>query len=150
MSGEGLPPFLEALDGRNFFLLTPLSASPVRLAAIDFAEPNWKAGARFEAVYRTRVFDLNLDDVETSDGAEPLLIDGTNVDTIAYRPGALVLAKNEGSAESDLEVVLRLSVDDPGNYCDCDLPDMGLFTSEKIDIAVEDLDSGDALQWHSI
>jgi hypothetical protein len=145
-----LPTFLQALDDRNFFLLTPLSASPMRLAAIDLAKPNWKAGARFEAVYRTRVLDLNLDDAEISEGAERLLFAGSNVDTIVYRRGALTIAKNEGSPESDLEVTLRLSVDDPGSYCDCDLPDMGLFTSEKIDIAIDDLDSGDALQWHSI
>ena len=123
-----LPTFLNALDGRNFFLLTPLSESPVRLAAIDLAEPNWRAGAEFEPVYPARIFDLNVEDSAPSEGAERILFDGTNVDTIAYRSGALILAKNEGSPESDIEVALHLSVDDPGSYCDCDLPDMGLFT----------------------
>jgi hypothetical protein len=145
-----VPAFLSAMDGRNFFLLTPLSEAPVRLAAIDLAEANWRAGARFEPVYRTRIFDLNLDDSEISGGAEQLLFDGTTIDTIAFRNGAMILAKNEGSPDSDIEVTLDLNADDPGSYCDCDLPDMGLFTSEKIEIAIDDLDSGDALQWHSI
>jgi hypothetical protein len=150
MRDEALPAFLNDMQGRNFYLLTPFSAAPVRLAAIDMADANWRVGARFEPVYRTRIFDLNVDGLASSEGAEQILFDGTNVDTILYRDGSIVLAKNEGSPDSDVEVTLRLSADDPGNYSDCDLPDMGLFTSEKIDIAIEDLDSGDALQWHSI
>jgi hypothetical protein len=150
MRDEVLPAFLDAMEGRSFYLLTPFSAAPVRLAAIDLTDANWKVGARFEPVYRTRIFDLNVDGIGASEGAEQILFDGTNPDTIAYRTGAIILAKNEGSPDSDIEVTLRLSADDPGNYCDCDLPEMGLFTSEKIDIAIEDLDSGDALQWHSI
>jgi hypothetical protein len=147
---ETLPAFLSDMQGRNFYLLTPFSAAPIRLGAIDMADANWKVGARFEPVYRTRIFDLNVERVEASEDAEQILFDGTNVDSVAYRNGAIVLAKNEGSPDSDIEVTLHLSADDPGNYCDCDLPDMGLFTSEKIDIAIEDLDSGDILQWHSI
>lgn len=138
------------MAGRNFYLLTPFSETPIRLVAIDQAEANWKAGARFEPVYRTRVLDMNVDDSVISDGAEQILFDGTNIDTIAYRDGAIVLAKNEGSPDSNIEVKLRLSADEPGSYCDCDLPDMGLFTSEKIEIAIDDLESGDSLQWDSI
>jgi hypothetical protein len=147
---ETLPAFLRALDDRNFHLLTPLSAAPIRLAAIDVTEANWLAGARFEPVYRTRIFDLNVDDRTISKGAEQLLFDGTNIDTIDYRDGSLILSKNEGSPDSDIEVSLHLSPEDRGRYCDCDLPDMGLFTSEKIEIAIDDLESGDALQWQSI
>jgi hypothetical protein len=47
-------------------------------------------------------------------------------------------------------VKLRLNSDDLGNYSDCDLPEMGEYTSEKIEIAIDDLESGDALQWQSI
>jgi hypothetical protein len=147
---EAVPEFLSALAGRKFYLLTPFSETPIRLVAIDQAEANWKAGARFEPVYRTRVLDLNVEDSTVSDGAEQILFIGTNVDTIAYRDGEIVLAKNEGSPDSHYEVKLHLSADDPGGYCDCDLPDMGLFTSEKIEIAIDDLESGDALRWHSI
>jgi hypothetical protein len=147
---EAVPAFLSALDGRNFFLLTPFSETPTRLVAIDLAEANWKAGARFEPVYRTRVLDMNVDDSAVSNGAEQILFDGTTLDAIAYRDGAIVLAKNQGSPDSNIEVKLHLNTEDPGSYCDCDLPDMGLFTSEKIEIAIDDFDSGDALQWHRI
>lgn len=150
MSHEELPTFLQALEGRDFYLLTPFSEAPVRLAAIDLVRANFRVGARFEPVYRTRIFDFNVDDSAISEGAERILFDGTSVDTIAFRNGATVIAKNEGSPDSDIEVTLYLNADDPGNYCDCDLPEMGLFTSEKIEIAIDDLDSGDALQWHSI
>ncbi len=150
MPDESLPTFLESLDGRDFYLLTPFSETPVRIASLDLVRANFKVGARFEPVYRTRILDLNVDDSSISDGAERILFDGTGVDTIRFRNGAIVLAKHEGSADSDLEVTLYLNADDPGSYCDCDLPEMGLFTSEKIEIAIDDLDSGDALQWHSI
>jgi hypothetical protein len=150
VTDEALPAFLEALDGRDFYLLTPFSESPVRLAAIDLIRANFRVGARFEPVYRTRILDLNVDDSVISEGAERILFGGASVDTIAFRNGAIVLAKNEGSPDSDIEVTLYLNAEDPGNFCDSDLPEMGLFTSEKIEIAIDDLDSGDALQWHAI
>jgi hypothetical protein len=150
VSRQALPAFLNALDACNFYLLTPFSSTPVRLAAIDVAETNWRAGARFEPVHRTRILDLNLDDSLISEGAEQILFGGTNVDTIDFVSGTIILAKNEGSPDSDIEVKLRLSSDDPGTYCDCDLPEMGEYSSEKIEIAIDDLDSGDALRWQSI
>jgi hypothetical protein len=151
MTGREAPPaFLNALDDCNFYLLTPFSEVPVRLAAIDVGQTNWRVGARFEPVHRTRIFDLNVDDFEISEGAEQMLFDGANVDEIAFRDGSVVLTKNEGSLESDIEVRLHLTSDDPGRYCDCDLPEMGRYTSEKIEIAIDDLDSGDALQWRNI
>jgi hypothetical protein len=150
MPFEPLPAFLNALDDCNFYLLTPFSDVPVRLAAIDVAETNWRVAARFEPVHRTRILDLNVDDSVISEGAEQILFSGTNVDTIDFVDGTIVLAKNEGSPDSDIEVRLHLSSDEPGNFCDCDLPEMGEYTSEKIEIAIDDLDSGDALQWQSI
>jgi hypothetical protein len=150
MSDEALPVFLRALDGRDFYLLTPLSEAPVRFAAIDLIQANFRVGARFEPVYRTRIFDLNVDDSTISGDAEKILFSGTSVNAIDFRGGAVALSKNEPSRDSDFEVMLHLNGDDPGNYCDCDLPEMGLFTAEKIEIAIDDLDSGDALRWHSI
>ena len=150
MPHERLPAFLNALSDCNVFLLTPFSAVPVRLAAIDVAETNWRAAARFEPVHRTRILDLNVDDSAISEGAEEILFGGTNVDTIDFVDGTIVLAKNEGSPDSDIEVKLHLSSDDLGKYSDCDLPEMGEYTSEKIEIAIDDLDSGDALQWQNI
>jgi hypothetical protein len=150
MPHERLPTFLKTLEDCTFYLLTPFSAMPVRLAAIDVAETNWRAAARFEPVHRTRILDLNVDDGVISEGAEQILFGGTNVDRIDFVDGTIVLAKNEGSPETDIEVKLRLNSDDPGNYSDCDLPEMGEYTSEKIEIAIDDLESGDALQWQSI
>jgi hypothetical protein len=150
MTDERLPAFLNALGDCNFYLLTPFSAAPVRLAAIDVAQTNWRAAARFEPVHRTRILDLNVDDGVISEGAEQILFSGTNLDTIDFVDGTVILAKNEGSPDSDIEVKLHLNSDDLGNYSDCDLPEMGEYTSEKIEIAIDDLESGDALQWQSI
>jgi hypothetical protein len=150
VTDEGVPAFLQALDDCDFYLLSLLSATPVRLVAIDVAEAHWIARSRFEPVYRTRVFDLNIDSSALSEGAEKILFDGTKVDEIAYRDGAIILEKSEGSPDSDISVGLLLREEDPGRYCDCNLPDLGHVTSEKIEIAIDDLESGDALQWQSI
>ena len=119
------------------------------MSAIDTLETNWRAGARFEPVHRTRVFDLNVDDSAISEGAETILLRGTGISGIDFVDGAIVLA-NDAPLESNFAAKLHLRSDDPGSYCDCDLPEMGDYTSEKIDIALDDLDSGDALQWQRI
>jgi hypothetical protein len=97
MPHEPLPAFLKTSEDCNFYLLTPFSAMPVRLAAVDLAETNWRAAARFEPVHRTRILDLNVDDSVISEGAEQILFGGTNVDRIDFVDGTIVLAKNEGS-----------------------------------------------------